>query len=47
MFPSVFLGMPMWTTLLDGIFFFIGGGVPVGVSMLYTMLADVVHVDEM
>lgn len=25
----------------------VGGGVPVGVSMMYTMLADVVHVEEM
>lgn len=39
--------VPMWAYLWSFIWQFIGGGSPVGVSMMYTMLADVVHVDEM
>ncbi|KAK7739043.1 hypothetical protein SLS53_005941 [Cytospora paraplurivora] len=39
--------VPMWAYLWSFIGYFIGGGSPVGVSMMYTMLADVVHVDEM
>lgn len=43
----VFFPLPMWMTLLDFVCLFIGGGPLIGVSMLYTMLADVVHVDDM
>ncbi|KAJ0103929.1 tp synthase f0 [Diaporthe amygdali] len=39
--------LPMWTFILSFVFQFIGGGAPVGLSMLYTMLADVLHVEEM
>lgn len=39
--------LPMWTFMLSFVFDFIGGGATVGMSMLYTMLADVLHVEEM
>ncbi|KAG6367750.1 hypothetical protein INS49_001945 [Diaporthe citri] len=39
--------LPMWTFTLSFAFNFIGGGAPVGMSMIYTMLADVLHVEEM
>ncbi|KAL1865867.1 hypothetical protein Daus18300_006979 [Diaporthe australafricana] len=39
--------LPMWTFMLSFVFDLIGGGAPVGMSMLYTMLADVLHVEEM
>lgn len=39
--------LPMWTFTLSFIFNFIGGGSAVGMSMIYTMLADVLHVEEM
>lgn len=39
--------LPMWTFTLSFVFNFIGGGSAVGMSMIYTMLADVLHVEEM
>ncbi|ROV93801.1 hypothetical protein VMCG_08796 [Cytospora schulzeri] len=39
--------LPMWTFLLAFICYVIGGGSNVGTSMLYTILADVVHADEL
>ncbi|KAI3398099.1 hypothetical protein diail_9852 [Diaporthe ilicicola] len=39
--------LPMWSFILGFVFQFVGGGAPVGMSMLYTMLADVLHVEEM
>lgn len=42
-----YLPLPMWTYALGFVFGFIGGGAAVGMSMIYTMLADVLHVEEM
>ncbi|KUI63980.1 hypothetical protein VM1G_10759 [Cytospora mali] len=42
-----YFAMPMWTFFLAFVWYFLGGGIAVGVSMLYTMLADVVHVEEL
>lgn len=42
-----YLPLPMWMFTLSFAFNFIGGGAPVGMSMIYTMLADVLHVEEM
>ncbi|KAJ4386830.1 hypothetical protein N0V93_009728 [Gnomoniopsis smithogilvyi] len=39
--------LPMWTFIWSSMWYVVGGGAPVGVSMMYTMLADVVHVEEM
>lgn len=39
--------LPMWTYLLSFVWSIIGGGTAVGVSMLYTTLADVVPADEL
>ncbi|KAJ4413985.1 hypothetical protein N0V82_008195 [Gnomoniopsis sp. IMI 355080] len=39
--------LPMWTFIWSSVWYVVGGGVPVGVSMMYTMLADVLHVEEM
>lgn len=39
--------LPMWTFTLSFVFNLIGGGSAVGMSMIYTMLADVLHVEEM
>lgn len=39
--------LPMWTYLWAFICYFLGGGSSVGTSMLYTMLADVVHAEEL
>jgi hypothetical protein len=40
-------GWPTWVCLLESAFQIIGGSAVTGTSMLYTMLADVVHVDAM
>lgn len=37
----------MWTFIWSSVWYVVGGGAPVGVSMMYTMLADVIHVEEM
>ncbi|KAG8166853.1 hypothetical protein KVR01_002542 [Diaporthe batatas] len=39
--------LPMWTFALGFVFNLIGGGSAVGMSMIYTMLADVLDVEEM
>ncbi|POS75597.1 ATP synthase F0 [Diaporthe helianthi] len=39
--------LPMWTFTLSFVFNLIGGGSAVGMSMIYTMLADVLDVEEM
>ena len=47
-YEIVFLaGWPIWTVLLGPLWMFCGGSTTVGVSMLYTMLADVLHPDQM
>lgn len=38
--------VPLWTILLANMFMFIGGGGMVATAMLYTMLSDVVSVDN-
>lgn len=42
-----YFSLPMWMFTMSFIFNFIGGGAAVGMSMIYTMLADVLHVEEM
>jgi len=38
--------VPIWTILFGNVFMFIGGGGMVAAAMLYTMLSDVVSVDD-
>ena len=47
-YEVVFLfGWPVWVVLLGPLWMVVGGSSAVGVSMLYTYLADVSHPDEL